>query len=242
MIRTIIVDDEKLARENLRALLGNIAPEVQIIGEANSVETAIDLIWNSNVDLVFLDIDLTDGSGFNVLEKVESNKFHVIFTTAFSEFALQAFRVNAVDYILKPIDRKELLTALQRVKERTLVTAGPQSQETNETHKLAINEGDGVRFVSVKDIMRCKSDDNYTEVFLDDGKRIVSSKTLKEYQKTLEPLGFVRVHQSHLVNLKKIAKVARQDGFFIVMENTDLIPVSRRKKDELFDRLKEIQI
>lgn len=240
MLKAIIIDDEKLARENMQALLKPYSNELEVIREANSVSTGIECIKECDCDLVFLDINLNDGSGFNILESLTEKEkdFCVIFVTAHNEFAINAFQVEALDYLMKPIDKKLLSEAIEKVKKyfskKTTLAPSPR--------KLAINEGYSVRFVEIYEIERCISDNNYTEIHLSNGERIVSAKTLKEYDQILINYGFFRIHQSHLVNLKRVLRIVKNELAYVEMTNGVQLPVSRRKKSELMNKMEQMGI
>lgn len=247
MIRAVIIDDERPAREYLNNIIEKYFFDIKVIAEADTVTSAIDVLSKYEVDLVFLDINLSDGSGFNILEELENINFYVIFITAFNNYAIRAFKVNALDYILKPINIEELKNALFNAKKRL-------DQDKNELIKksldnlrldgqntrLAIQENNGVHFVTINEITRCKADDNYTEFHLKGGGLVISSRTLKEYSAILEEHGFFRIHRSHLVNLKQIKKILRNRGTQVEMKNGDLLEVSRRKKEELNQKVMDL--
>jgi two-component system LytT family response regulator len=243
-VKVVIVDDEKPARENLKTILNRCFPEINIVGEADAVASGVKLLSTVKTDLVFLDINLFDGSGFNVLQELDQIDFQVIFVTAYSQFALRAFRVNALDYILKPINVAELKDAVNRAissmdsySPNNLQTIVDSNESIFKNQRLAVKENDGIRFVDIATIMRCQSDNNYTEIYLVDGKKILSSKTLKEYSEILEDFDFLRIHQSHLVNAKKITRILKKDGLFVELDNGEILQVSRRKKDELYRKM-----
>lgn len=243
-MRAIIIDDEEPAREGLRNLLRRFFSEIKIVGEADSVSSGVSLLNTTETDIAFLDINLFDGSGFNILEQLDSINFHVIFVTAYDNYAIKAFKVSALDYILKPIDYDDLVNAVIKVKKKRTLSLDTHLKQsvTNFSQnkiqkKLSIIENDGIRFVLISDIIRCQADDNYTKIYLMDGDKIISSKTLKEYDSILVDFGFFRVHRSHLVNLKQIKKILKKNGTQVLMVNNDLIEVSRRKKDTLTKEL-----
>ncbi len=238
MFKTIIVDDENKGRRSLQRLLELLKAPVEILDTAASVQEAISKIDALKPDLVFLDIMLQQGTGFDVLEKIEHTKFHLIFVTAYDQYALQAFRYSAIDYLTKPLDPDLLEESLQRLK------AVPKNEElspklealkTNQKNldKLALHDAQGIQLVRVKDILYCKSQNNYTEFHLVDQKPILVSRTLKEFDELLSQNNFFRVHQSYLINLNRITQYLKQDGGYVKMEDGTLITVSRRKKEEL---------
>lgn len=249
MIKVSIIDDEKLARKNLIGALKSNFPDVQILGEANSVKSGIDLLSDLEPDLLFLDINLNDGSGFNILEELPKINFNVVFVTAYDQYAIRAFEYSALDYLMKPINPVDLGRAINKAKKLMNVKGNNHIRQIIENwdlilgaRKLAIPELDGVRFVHTSSILRCESDSNYTKIYLKEGECIVSSKTLKGYSSILEQHGFLRVHRSHLVNINAIRKIVKNEGTYLIMENGDIVDVSRRKKEMLFQLMGQVNI
>ena len=238
-LNAIIIDDEENNRENLRLALEQHCPEVSAIGEAESVMTAIDKITELNPDLVFLDIAMPIGDGFQLLESLPKIDFDVIFVTAYDHYAIKAIRFSAIDYLLKPIDALELKQAVGRVlhkrdkKQKTKNLDMFLSNLRQKEKKIALPQLDHVEFVPVADIIRCQGDKNYTYFFLKDGRKILVSRTLKEYVELLEDSDFYRVHQSHLVNLNFVQKYGKRDGGFVIMNDNHQIPVARNRKEAL---------
>lgn len=241
-LRTIIVDDEESGRQTLKNFISKYCSEIEIVAEADGVVSGIGQIILQTPDLVFLDIRMHDGSGFDLLEKLPSRSFSVIFVTSHDNFAIQAFRFAAVDYLLKPVDPDQLVDAVRRVK-----IASPQNEieskldvlVTNATklEKIALPSMEGIRFVKINEILRCESDDNYTSIFMRGGERIVVSKTLKEYEQLLSGMQFCRVHKSHLVNLQWVEKYIPGEGGYLILEDGTHVDVSRRKKEWVMERL-----
>ena len=246
-MKAVIVDDEKPARENLVGLLNRVAADVDVIGEANSVESAVKLLSTiSKVDVVFLDINLKDGSGFNVIEKLRTN-YQIVFVTAYDNFAISAFKVNALDYILKPLNQEDLAATLNKVRQKisekerldmTQIISNWKNGDLN--RKLMIRERSGSRFVPIKDIVRCQSDSNYTTIYLSCGERITTAKTLKEYTQILEQFDFFRIHQSHLVNIHMIKRISYEDGGMVETMMGDSLYLSRRNKDAFLQKMAQI--
>jgi two-component system LytT family response regulator len=244
-IRALIVDDEVNNRENLRSALETYCPEVKVVGEADSAITAMDRIKELSPELVFLDIAMPMGSGFDLLESLPEIHFEIIFVTAYDQYAIRAIKFAAVDYLLKPIDALELKKAVERVqsKRRQQNQQGQlkallhnlQQQEK----KIALPQSDHIEFVPVHSIIRCQGDRNYTHFFLKDGRELLVSRTLKEYVELLDDQSFYRVHQSHLVNLHCIQKYRKRDGGLLVTTDGAKIPVARARKDGLLERLME---
>ncbi len=244
-IRALIVDDEKSNRENLQTIIGKYCPQVLLIGEAPDIQTARQLIEALQPDLVFLDVRMPGGDGFELLVQLPKINFETIFVTAFDQYAFQAFRFNAVDFLLKPIEIEELTRAVDKVaakirqsEENALLKnlIANQNREAGDK-RIPLPTEDKIEFIPVKEILRCQSDRSYTEFYLKNGKKLIICKTLKEYEKALDTYGFMRVHQSHLVNLNEIQAFIRRDGGYLQISDGSLVPVSRSRKDEVQNRL-----
>lgn len=245
MITTLIVDDNKHNRSALINLLAIYCKDVQIVGEANSIQTAKIAIDNFNPELIFLDIDLGDGSGFELLSKFTNQTFNVVFVTAFDTFAIEAFKINAVDYLLKPINIKELVTAVTKVKQKTsnhnyqnLYNSIITNKQTNNLvkNKIVISTTNQLKFIEIDTIIRCEADGKYTQIILEGGETHTSSKNLKEFEDELPKNLFFRVHHSHLINLKMITFFDKNDDL-ILMTNQDKVPLAQRKKNEFMEML-----
>ena len=238
-IKAIIVDDETNNRENLRLALESYCQEVTIVGEADSAISALNVIKEQQPDLVFLDIAMPLGDGFQLLESLEQIDFDIIFVTAYNQYAIRAIKFCAIDYLLKPIDALELKKAVNRAianqqkKEQHKKFELLLANRANIPKKIALPQSDHIEFVEVADIIRCKGEKNYTWFYLKDGRKILVSQTLKEYADLLEDTHFFRVHQSHLINLQQIKKYSRRDGGYVVMADKETIPVARNRKDSL---------
>lgn len=247
MIKALIIEDEKDCRDAIVNLLKLISDDVEVIGEAGKVKEGIELVNQNQFDILFLDIDLPDGTGFDVLESATNRDFNLVFTTAHNDHAVRAFRYSAVDYLLKPIDPSELNDAIQKVKEKKKVDSiGHKVQllyenfQQKKFEKISFPTNHGFEIVTVQDIIFFSAESNYTNVHLKNGKKILISKTIKVYEDLLENDGFFRVHQSHLVNLSYIVKYKHADGGTVTMSDGTDIFVSRRKKDELLKQLKSV--
>lgn len=247
MINAVIIDDEDHARETLSTMLEKNFDTIKIVGEANSIDTAVELIKKQQPNLVFLDIDLSDGSAFNVLEQVEKYNFHVIFVTAFNRYAIQAFRYNATDYILKPINLKILEDAISRIKLNDDYITEDRLKELIQTFysnesdkKIVIKNKNSRSYIRVGDILYCAGEGSYTTIFLIDGGKIVASNPLKFFSLLLPEKLFCRVHQSSLVNLNYIKEYSNVDGGIIKMKNGTQIIIARRRKEELLDKMNEL--
>lgn len=235
-MRAVIIDDENKGRAALKALINLLDPSVEIIGEADSVEAGKVLIDKEEPDLVLLDIRMGDGTGFDLLEKLHFKDFNLIFTTAHEEYALRAFRYSAIDYLTKPIDPDLLLDAIHKVKEHHKkydlnLKLEALVQNRNRIQKLALPSLKGIELIKKEEVIRCESANNYTVFHLRDKKQIVVTKTLKEFEEILESEGFLRIHQSHLVNLDAVVQYIKEDGGYALMEDGSKVEVSRRKKD-----------
>ena len=235
-MRAVIIDDENKGRAALKALINLLDPSVEVIGEAYSVEAGKVLIDKEEPDLVLLDIRMGDGTGFDLLEKLHFKDFNLIFTTAHEEYALRAFRYSAIDYLTKPIDPDLLLDAIHKVKEHHKkydlnLKLEALVQNRNRIQKLALPSLKGIELIKKEEVIRCESANNYTVFHLRDKREIVVTKTLKEFEEMLESEGFLRIHQSHLVNLDAVVQYIKEDGGYALMEDGSKVEVSRRKKD-----------
>ena len=242
LFRTYIVDDEPDGRANIRSFLSRYFPDIFIAGEASGVQEAVATLSTVQIDLLFLDIELGDGTGFDILDQLPALNFNVIFTTAHDAFAIRAFRYNAVDYLLKPIDPDEFQAAVQKTKEQRnfdvvrkqlaqLVTTANE----NDFARITLHTSNGHVFALTKDIIRIETYGNYSFVYLTAGDRLLVSRNLKEFEEMLPEPDFFRVHQSHIVNTLFVKKVIKDDGDQVVMEDGVKIPVSRRRKDEFMN-------
>lgn len=247
MLKAIIIDDESKARSALKQELAFNCPEIELIGEADSVESAVALINQVSPDLLFLDIQLSDGLGFHIVEKIDPDEFAIIFTTAYSEYALKAFKTNAVDYLLKPISGDDLKNSVAKAilnrrndqhKQMELLIS-QLNQRSGQPGKIVLKDINKTYFVKTDDILYCEAEGIYTKFVLEDKSSILVSKNLKEYETLLEPLGFLRTHHSFLVNPYKIKLFDKTDGGTLVLENGIHIPVSQRKKDSVLKILEQ---
>jgi two-component system, LytTR family, response regulator len=246
MLRAVIIDDIEAARRTLAEDVAACDPDVVVIGEASGVATGAALIDRLRPDLVFLDIQLDDGSGFDILGRVTFRDFKVIFTTASDAFGIQAIKFSALDYLLKPIDPDELASAVQKAK-GTPPAAGTSDgigiileslkNMRGRPKRIALNTADRVHVVNVQEIVRCESDRNYTLFHLTGRRQILVTRTLKEFDEMLEGHGFFRTHHSHLVNIDFVKEYVKGDGGYIVMTDGAEVPVSVRKKDALMRAL-----
>lgn len=245
-IKSIIVDDESKSRSNLRQLLSEYCPEIEIVAESNSVPSALALIGKHQPDLLFLDIEMGELSGFDLLKLLHGKQtFELIFVTAFDKYGIQAVKACALDYLLKPINIIELSSAV----DKAISQIGPKKENKrlqelianidrrDDEQKIAVPLADKIEFITIGKILRLEAEGNYTHFYLDDGKHHMVCKTLKEYHELLAGHGFIRTHQSHLINFRKISAYVKKDGGYISMEDGSQVPVSRQKKDEVLSRI-----
>jgi two-component system, LytTR family, response regulator len=241
MIKALIVDDEQASIDLLKWLIGEYCPDITAMVSARSVQDAIPLIRNFQPDIVFLDIQMPHQSGFDLLTNIDNWNFEVIFTTAYNEFAIQAIRFSALDYLLKPIDESELKKAVERYKVKRIYAPAGQilfrnfiqniSQGSKEKFKLALADATEIKYVQLDEIIRLQAESNYTHIFLTNNKVFISAKTLKDYDEMLQGQKFLRVHKSHLVNPAHIQAYDRQG--ILQMSDGSKVEVARRKKEYL---------
>ncbi len=243
MIRCVIVEDEEIARKVLKSLLAQYCQDVMVCAEADDIVSGKAMIESFRPDLVFLDIEMPGGSGFKLLSSVDNADFEVVFITAYEQFAIKAIRHDALDYILKPIDPKELVAAVEKVKEskykKTLKKQYDNllknlDPEQLVVRKISISTTDKIHLINVDDIIRCESDNYYTIIFFKDGSNLLVSKTLKDMEQKLEEYDFVRTHKSHLVNIRCIRNFIK-DEMMVVMTDGTKVPVSKRKKERILE-------
>jgi len=244
-ITALIVDDEENSRFTLSEMLRMFCPDVKVIGEAEGVKTALEQTNKLDFDVVFLDIQMMDGNGFDYLRQVENIDFDVVFITAFDQFAIQAIKYSALDYLLKPLDADELKEAVKKVKKKE-----PKSKKNydvlldnlkdQEKQKLVLPTNEGIHIIQIDNIIRCEADDYYTRIFLADKRMIMVSKTLKNTEELLSGKSFVRSHKSHLVNLQFVKKYVKSDGGYLELKDGTTIPVSRRKKELILNYIQNI--
>ncbi|WP_298516739.1 LytTR family DNA-binding domain-containing protein [uncultured Kordia sp.] len=233
-MKALVVEDKEYIRKGLLNLLELVEFEVQVVGECESVNEAIILAKACKPELIFLDINLTDGNAFDFLEQTEYSDFKVIFITAYEEYALKALKMGAVDYLLKPVDIEELQTALEKVSALPLSTQKQQINVvkkaiTQDTSQLILSLQDSFQVIELHNLMYCESDKGYTTFYCADGQKYVVSKTLKEFEERLTKANFTRPHQSYIVNLKFINKYDKSG--VIHLKNGHKIPVSSRRKE-----------
>jgi two-component system LytT family response regulator len=242
-LRILIIDDEAPIRELITGIIENYCENAEVCGTAEGVKSGLEAINSLNPDLVLLDVNLTDGTGFDLLKKLEEIRFAVIFITAYEKYALNAFRFSAVDYIMKPVNIDELVAAIEKASDvierqnlnQQLKNFFENINSRPEDKKIVLKDIKSIYIVKVSDIIRCESDHNYTTFFLNNGKQVVVSKTLKEFEEILSDYMFLRTHQSHLININYIVSFEKNEGGYLRMADGSPVPVSKRKRDELMD-------
>ncbi|SCX79421.1 LytR/AlgR family response regulator transcription factor [Flavobacterium caeni] len=253
MITALLIDDDKHLRKGMKSLLERYALEMAIIGEAESVKTGIVAFEKYKPQVVFLDIHLSDGTGFDMLEEISNRhgkiNAHVVFITAHEQYALKAFRFSALDFLLKPVDPEELQKCIGKIK----VTLEKQHsfehidlllenirKKVDHFKRIALSTSDGIHLFEIADIIRCEARDNYTQFFIKNHKPLLISKTLKEYEELLGEHGFERIHQSHLINLAYLKSYIKNDGGYVIMADNTNLPISQRKKERLQDLIRSL--
>ncbi|MEX0982308.1 MAG: LytTR family DNA-binding domain-containing protein [Bacteroidales bacterium] len=247
-IRAIIIDDEIHARENLTGLIEAHCTEIELVGEAANIPQAIDLINTRAPELLFLDIRLSDTTGFQLLEILHSHTFGVIFTTAYDNYAIKAIKFSAVDYLLKPIDYKELKEAVRRFSDKSVLEKKVMQLEIlienlskdGAFRRLGINMDGKTEMIVVQEVIRLQAESNYTRLFFRNGDTIMVTKTLVEFEDLFEGLDFLRVHKTHLINVSYAKSLQKQHDWMIHMEGGTVVPVSRRRRAIVSQRLKSI--
>ncbi|PBQ32674.1 DNA-binding response regulator [Sphingobacteriaceae bacterium] len=247
MIKAIIIDDIEQARATLKKDLQVYAPDITITGEANGVVEGAKLLKIQQPDILFLDIQMQDGSGFDLLDILGRINFKIIFITASDAHAIKAFRYAAIDYLMKPVDPDELISALKKYREQKLnendkyQLLNDSLKNTNKHHqRLALHTQDKIHIVNINDILRCESNVNYTEFYFANNKKLLVTKTLKDFEDLLSDQGFYRVHQSHLINTKFIKEFVKTDGGYLMMTDGCSVPVSTRKRADVMKMLEEL--
>ncbi|MDA9169020.1 MAG: LytTR family DNA-binding domain-containing protein [Crocinitomicaceae bacterium] len=247
MRKVLIIDDENRTRELIAKMIDSFGLDVKAIPEGENVQSGIEAIQKHQPDIVFIDIQMPDGTGFDVLRSIENKNFEVIFITAHEEFAIKAIKFSALDYLLKPVDTNELRSALEKALVRLADNAEPHQFEAlqknilpNEKRRLVLKTQESVHVVELDQIIRCEADRNYTSFFLQDDKKILVSKTLKEYEILLTGYNFLRVQQSHLININYVDRYDKKNGGAVVMKNGAEVPLSPAKRELFFKKLENL--
>jgi two-component system LytT family response regulator len=241
LISAVIIDDEQNNIENLEILLEQYCPQLRVVATALNATDGESIILEHDPDIVFLDIQMPDKNGFALLQSLQTHNFELIFVTAFDQYGIQAVKFSALDYLLKPIDVEELKTAVhkaiyrssekkQNKKLENLLQVLEHQQQKN-LHRIALTSAKETRFIRTQDIIRCESSNNYTTFFLFGREKIMTSKPIFEYEEMLANYGFIRCHQSHLVNKKHIKSWVKEDGGFLLLDDNTQVPISRQKKE-----------
>ena len=240
VLKAILVDDEFSSLQNLQQKLAKFCPDIEVVAAAQKPEDAILFIRQHKPDVIFLDIEMPRMNGFRMLDELGQYDFEIVFTTAYNHYAIDAIRISAFDYLTKPIAIKDLQRTVERLSQRTKThtrekmeafrtsLASPKSQE----EKVAIPTSDGLEFIPIKEIVHIESSSNYSKIFLIDGKKILVTKLLGDFEEMLQSYNFFRVHNSHLINIAHIKKYTRGEGGQVIMQNDHVIDISRRKKEE----------
>ena len=243
MKKVLVIDDEKPTRDFIKRLIDSYHFGVEVFTDGENVATGVEAIHQLQPDLVILDIQMPDGNGFDVLKSIPVKNFEVIFITAFQEYAVQAIKFSALDYILKPIDSDELkqaidnaLNTITRKTDDSQLSVLQHNMQLNAKRKLVLKTQESVHVVEIDDIIRCESDKNYTSFFFTNGKKILVSKTLKDFDILLSGLTFFRAQQSHLINLNFVERYDRHDGT-IIMKDGSAIPLALARKEQFFEIL-----
>lgn len=246
MIRAIIIDDEEHCIKRLSGLLQeHCENRIHLMDSFRSVEEGLAAIRKLQPDLVFLDVQINDKTGFDLLSQLDEINFELIFTTAFERYAVQAFKFSAIDYLLKPIDEIDLKQAVQKINDINVKSSAPEKLQVlfnnlqGRSKRICVPVMNGLVFLQVSDIIRCESDVNYTTFFLKDKEKLMVSKTLKEFEELLTEFNFFRVHNSHLINLAYVKKYVKGKGGYVIMEDHSEIEVSTRRKDDFLKKLAE---
>jgi two-component system LytT family response regulator len=234
MIKAVIIDDENKSIRNLQILIETYCKDISVISTASNALDAVRLILQEKPDLIFLDVQMPGYSGFDVLEQLAGIKAKIIFTTAHKDYAIQALRKGAFDYLLKPIDAEDLVRCVDRMMEH-------ENKKTDSfSGAIELSVKDGIIFIRPRDIIRLEASGSYTTFYLDNNVKHLGSKSMKEYEKFLDPAIFYRCHNSHIVNLKKVAKFISNSGLFAEMNDRSLAEIARKNKEEFLLRLKNI--
>lgn len=247
MTNAVIIDDEDRGREFLSKLLLEYCTSVKVVAKADSISTGIAAIHQHKPDLVFLDIMMPGGTGFDLLEEIGTIDFDIVFTTAHDNFAIRAIRFSALDYLLKPIDVEELQIAVDRVKNKTEAEIDTNKKNVqvfldnvrgvNPFNQIVLPTLEGLIFVRVEEIVRCQGEGSYSRIFLFEQDSVLVSRNLKEIEGLLLDNGFFRVHKSHLINLNHIRKYIKGSGGFVIMSDGAEVEIAKRKKDEFIEKL-----
>lgn len=230
-MRAILIDDETHAVENLQIILNDFCKGVEVVGTANDIPTGARLINSCEPDIVFLDVSMPGGTGFDVLASVDYLNFKVVFVTAYEQYAIEAIRHNAFDYLMKPIQISELKQCVDKIKQES------KTNPTKSNLRLKLHTSDSIEFVNIEDIMYCKSDNAYCEIYTKSGRKLTFTKKMKDLESQLPENLFIRCHNSHIINKTFVVKYNKADGGSIVLDNNIHIPLARARKDKVLEWL-----
>jgi two-component system, LytTR family, response regulator len=238
-IKTVIIDDEMKAREILKRLLAKHCPEIEVVGEANSIDSGVEILLNQKPQLAFLDIHLDTQNSFDILTKVDSSKFKIIFTSGHNNYGIPAIKVNAIDYLLKPIDIDDLLIAVQKVSQRIEA----ESFHSTNSVSIPVHVNDVVEYINSTQICALEANNNYTQLVMLNGKHYIASKTLSDVEELLKDTNhFIRIHRSVCINTTFISNYSKSEPFEITLKNGSTYEISRRKRGEILAILKGMEI
>ncbi len=248
MIKALIIDDEYVSRNVLKKLLDINCPEVEVVAESTNATDGKNEIERLQPQLVFLDISMPGKSGLDMLKEITDIKFNIIFVTAFHEYTIQAIRFSAIDYLLKPVDKNELIQAIERVKAKISSIEDPppvqaflhnlQTNQTQQEMQLCVPGIKGFQIIKIKDIIYCEAENTYTTIFLQGNQKLLASRPLIDYELLLQDSSFVRIHKSYLVNIKHLKEYQKGEGGVAVMSDGKHLEVSRRKKEHFVNYMK----
>ncbi len=249
-LTVLIIDDEQLSRETISVIVQQYCENAIVIGEAIGIKDGLKAIKELNPDIILLDIQLEDGSGFELLRMIEPVRSSVIFITAYEEYAVKAFKTAAIDYLLKPVDIGELQAALRKAREQkqkatieaqlNILLTNFDQMSSSQNQKIVLKTNDQIHILAPNEIMHVEADGSYAKFFLVNKTKILVSKTIKEYEEILDKKHFVRIHQSHLVNMMYASRFEKRNGGFLILKDGTSLPVSSRKKDDLIAHLEQM--
>ncbi len=242
MIQALIVEDDPLSVAMLQDFLEGSSIEVSVLGHCGTVSSAVSKINKLNPQLVFLDVELSDGSGFDVLKKIGTINFEIIVITSHDKYALEAVKYSALDYLIKPIHPMDINTALRKVQRRLGSKVNNSAVRVHHklANKVAVPTFEGLLFIPIEEIVRIQSDKNYTDFFLTAKRKVVVTRSLKDYESLLAEFGFIRIHHSHMININHLVKYIKGFGGYVIMSDQSKVDVSRRKKDDFLEQLAKV--
>lgn len=245
MIKAVLIDDEVHCLETLQMQIAEHCPGIQVVAQCRSAKTGIEAIEKLKPDVIFLDIEMPFMNGFEMLENLKSISFAVIFTTSYDQYAIKAIHFSALDYLLKPIDPKDLVMAVKKIQTQKSLPSAEQfqllmqqiHQKGNEITRIAVPTSDGFELINADQIMRCEADDSYTHFFLKNKARVTACRNLKEVEAQLQQFpSFIRIHHSYIINLNEVTRYVRGEGGYVIMSDGSTVNVSRSRKEALIRR------